>query len=69
MKFNDYLLNENMVDRALSFLKRLDFKKAKSFFKDQFDEFVKVVQTSGLEPEVIKIVNKGFNTRYPFLQP
>lgn len=68
MKFNTFLVNENMVDTAISYIRRLDFRKAKDFFKDQFDEFVHMVQTAGLEPEVIKVINKGFGTRYSSLE-
>ena len=68
MKFNNFLLNENMVDKALGMLKRLDFKKSKKFLKDEFDKFAFAVETAGLEKEAISIINKGFDTRYRSLK-
>ena len=68
MKFNNFLLNENMIDKTLSLLKRLDFRKSKKFLKNEFDKFVFAVETAGLEPEVISIINKGFDTRYRSLE-
>lgn len=64
MKFNNYLLNENMVDKALSLVKRMDFRKAKSFFKSEFDKFVETIQGAGLELEVVSVINKGLKTNY-----
>ena len=58
------MLNENMIDKTMSLLKRMDFKKTKKFLEREFDKFVEAVQITGLEPEVVTIINKGFNTRY-----
>lgn len=64
MKFEQFLLNENMVDRAKSFLKRFDFKKTKKFLKGEFDKFINAVISSGIEEEIVSIINKHFGTRY-----
>lgn len=64
MKFNEFIINENMVDKAKNLLKRLDFKKAAKFLKQEFTDFVDAVQTAGIEDEVISKINKAFGTRY-----
>ena len=64
MKFNNYVLNENMVDKSLSILKRLDFRKTKSFLKDEFDKFVYAAMSSDIEEQVVSLINKHFGTRY-----
>ena len=64
MRLKSYVLNENMVDKAKGFLKRMSWKQATKFLKNEFDTFVEAVQEAGLEREVVSIVNKGFDTRY-----
>jgi hypothetical protein len=68
MKFEQFLLNENMVDKALTLVKRMDFKKAKKFLLDQFEQFMVAVEAAGVEREAVSIINKGFNTRYRSLE-
>ena len=62
MRLKSYVLNENMVDKAKGFLKRMSWKQATKFLKNEFDTFVEAVQEAGLEREVVSIVNKGFDT-------
>jgi len=64
MKFDNYLLNENMVDTAMNLLKRLDFKKSKNFLKDEFDKFVYAALAGDVEEEVVALINKSFGTKY-----
>jgi len=64
MKFDNYLLNENMVDSAKLLLKRMDIRKTKSYLQQEFSGFVDQVITLGLEDEVLTLINKGFGTKY-----
>lgn len=64
MKFEQFIINENMVDVAKNFLKRLDFRKTKDFLKGEFDKFVDSAVSGGIEGEVVTLINKSFDTRY-----
>jgi hypothetical protein len=64
MRFDTYILNENMVDKAKRILSRLDFKKSRKFLQDEFDKFVATASASGIEDEVVSMINKAFGTRY-----
>lgn len=68
MKFNQYLLNENMVDVAKNFIKRLDFRKTKKFLHDEYELFVKSASAAGIEKEVLSLINARFGTRYKSLE-
>jgi hypothetical protein len=68
MKFNNYIINENLVDSAVTLLKRLDFRKTASFLKQEFTDLVDAAQTAGIEPEVVSLINKSFGTRYRSLE-
>ena len=68
MKFERFILNENLVDKAISNIKKMDFKRLKKFLMDNFNEFVQEIQAMGLEKETISIINKGFDTRYRSLE-
>lgn len=64
MRFNKYVLNENLVDSAKALIKRLSWKQAKKFLQSEFDKFVEAAQETNLEPQLIPIINKHFGTRY-----
>jgi len=64
MKFQSFVVNENMMEKSLSFIKRLSFNKVKSFLKGEFDKFVEMIKTTGREEEALSIMNKFFGTRY-----
>jgi hypothetical protein len=64
MKFNEYIINENMVDKAKGFLSRLTLKAATKLFKDSWDEFQEAIESNGLEKQVLAFINKAFKTSY-----
>lgn len=64
MKFKSFIVNENIMDGALSFIKNLSFNKVKKILKQEFDKFVDIVKKSGREDEALAIINKYFKTRY-----
>jgi len=64
MKFQNFIVNENIMDKSLSIIKRLSFNKVKSFLKGEFDKFVDLVRSTGREEEALSILNKYFKTRY-----
>jgi len=64
MKFGTFILNENMIDKSKSFLKKMDFSKSKNFLKNEFDKFVHASISSGIEEQVISLINKAFGTHF-----
>lgn len=64
MRLHNFLNESTVFTNTLNKLKGMTYKKLESFLKDQFAEFVSAVQSSGLEREVVTIINNGFDTRY-----
>jgi hypothetical protein len=64
MKFQQFVMNENILDKSLSIINRLPFNKVKKFLKGEFDKFVEIMKTTGKEKEALSIFNKFFGTRY-----
>lgn len=64
MKFKTFVVNENMMDKAKSLIKRLSFKKAKTFLQSEFKTFSKAVKDNDLEEEILSLINKFFKTKY-----
>jgi len=64
MRFGTYMLNENMVQQTKNTLSKMDVNKLKKFLQSEFMSFVDMAKSSGIEMEVVSIINKGFGTRY-----
>jgi hypothetical protein len=64
MRFENHILNENLIDMTKKTLKRMSFSQMKKFLQKEFDTFVETVQEAGLEKQVVPIINKHFDTRY-----
>ncbi len=64
MKFEKFIINENLMDKTKSLLQRLDITKTLKFLKSEFDVFVDEVRNAGIEDEVVSLINKYFGTRY-----
>lgn len=64
MKFQTFVVNENMMDKAKSLIKKLPFKKVKTFLHGEFEKFSQAVQDADLEGQVLPVINKYFGTRY-----
>lgn len=68
MRFQEYIVEGDVIQTVISKVRGFTSQRLQDFLYKEFEKFVEMVQSTQLEPLVVQIINRKFDTRVRSLE-